>query len=114
MKVLVIGLSPSPLGGKSPSLKTIQTWMSSLGIEKWSFYNLYLTPDRSKCNVVEIIKMAKDYDRIICLGAEASKILYRYDVDHYLMPHPSPRNRMMNDKILIKNAIEGCSLYLRG
>jgi hypothetical protein len=114
MKVLVIGLSPSPLGGKSPSLKTLQVWMESLGIEKWSFNNLYLTPDRSKCNVDDIIKMAKEYDRIICLGSESSKVLYRHDVDHFKLPHPSPKNRQLNDKRAVEQELKSCKQYLRG
>lgn len=114
MKVLVIGLSPSPLGGKSPSLKTLQSWMSSLGIHKYSFHNLYPTPDRSKNNVDEIIQMTKDYDRVICLGAESSKVLYRFDVDHYKLPHPSPRNRQLNDERIIEQELKSCKEYLRG
>lgn len=114
MKVLVIGLSPSPLGGKSPSLKTLQLWMSSLGIEKWSFQNLYPTPDRSKSNVDEIVGMIKHYDRIICLGSEASKVLYLKDVDHFKLPHPSPRNRMLNNERLIEQELKACQEYLRG
>jgi uracil-DNA glycosylase len=50
--------------------------------------------------------------KVIALGGEASKVLNRYRTSHFKLPHPSGRNRQINDKEFIKRQLEACKKWL--
>lgn len=52
--------------------------------------------------------------KVVALGNEASKELLKFDVPHFVLPHPSPRNRKLNDKKFEKTSLELCSKYILG
>lgn len=117
MKVLVVGLNPSKLGGKSPSINTLNKWMDQLGLRTCSFINLYekdICPEQCQIDLIRKMVTVNQYDAVICLGGIVSKQLYLNDIDHFRLPHPSPRNRQLNNKKYVYNELLACKNYLNG
>ncbi len=114
MNILIIGLSLSKLGSRSPALKNLDSWTKTMGINHYSFVNLYkyFEIDEADSNMELIKSIVGDYDRIICLGEVASKALMSIDIDHFKLPHPSPRNRVLNNKKYIADELNSCKQYL--
>lgn len=50
---------------------------------------------------------------IVALGNEASNRLKARGVPHYKLPHPSPRNRQLNDPKFIEEKLLECKTYIR-
>lgn len=50
--------------------------------------------------------------KIIALGNKASERLNKMQVSHFKLPHPSGRNRQINDKAYIVNKLDECKKYL--
>jgi uracil-DNA glycosylase len=68
---------------------------------------IVLNVDRLK-NDVEAIKPTK----IVALGKTASTALEIIGAEHYKMPHPSGRNREINDEEYIKEKVKGLENYV--
>ena len=56
----------------------------------------------------------EEANNVIALGNVASDSLRKVNVEHFKMPHPSPRNRQLNDKQFEKTMIRKCYNYLQG
>jgi uracil-DNA glycosylase len=52
-------------------------------------------------------------DKIVALGRCAAKALTLLQLSFYDMPHPSPRNRLLNNKALILQKIKGLELFIQ-
>lgn len=50
--------------------------------------------------------------KVIALGNSASKILTQLEIPHFKLPHPSGRNRQINDKAFINARLEACKQYI--
>ncbi len=51
---------------------------------------------------------------IVAIGNNASKYLNKEaKASHFKLPHPSGRNRQINDKAFINNKLEECKKYLQ-
>ncbi len=50
--------------------------------------------------------------KIIALGNNASKALG--DIPHFKLPHPSGRNRQINNKAFIESRLKACKEWLKG
>lgn len=116
MKVLVIGLNPSRLNGKSPTIKKLYKWLDCLNLDKVSFTNIYgsydIDPlDQNNINVVK--NCAKEYDKVLALGKMASHSLQTMDIPHFGLPHPSGLNRKLNDEKYIHDRLQACKNYLQ-
>jgi hypothetical protein len=48
----------------------------------------------------------------IALGNEASKALTKLGTPHFKLPHPSGRNRQINDKEYIQSRLNACKSYI--
>ncbi len=77
----------------------------------------------SNLNVPYLLINSTDYDfhlltnlflnldaPIVALGNNASKRLSK--APHFKLPHPSGRNRQINDKIFISNKLKECKKYI--
>lgn len=51
-------------------------------------------------------------DKIVALGNNASKRLTKYGIPHFKLPHPSGRNRQLNDKSYIESRLAECKKYI--
>lgn len=119
-KILVIGMNPS----KKPStkakenstVKKLNDWMSKIGIQYFSFSNVHESVDHVPLSCVDYSRLntiTHGYDRVIALGNYASDALKKIHVKHFKMPHPSPRNRLLNDKEYEKHMLKDCRKYLK-
>ena len=120
MKVFVVGMNPSGKAKKgtsssSPTLRKLESWMSTAGVHFFSFMNVVQEPGEVKMSMVDSIAIqeaCKDYDKVIALGGFVSRTLNTIGVDHFKLPHPSPRNRQLNDKQFETHIISKCKDYL--
>lgn len=102
MKVLVLGSNPSVVPQrKNSTLDRLAGWMKTVGIAEYDFDNVIPHHVESESfNDVEFIRlyrMASKYTHIFSLGKFADEVLMRCNIVHYALPHPSPRNRQLND-----------------
>ena len=90
-------------------------WMSMMNVEVFSFTNTFWhQTNKPSINDVDIstLDCIRDYDSVIALGGFVSSVLDKAGIEHFKMPHPSPRNRVLNDKDLEKKLIEDCNKYI--
>ena len=52
-------------------------------------------------------------DKIIALGKTAARALTLLHLDFYEMPHPSPINRVLNNKEKVQEYIDGLKTYIQ-
>lgn len=57
-------------------------------------------------------EVTKHHRKIVALGGFASKVLDKLGVEHFKLPHPSPRNRLLNDKEFERSELERCREYI--
>jgi hypothetical protein len=64
-------------------------------------------------SIFEYIAGNRIYAKItIALGNEASKALTKLGTPHFKLPHPSGRNRQINDKAYIQSRLEAAKIYI--
>ena len=54
----------------------------------------------------------KDVVKVIALGNVAAKSLSYIGVKYYKLPHPSPRNRLLNKTKQVEAVLEDCKVWL--
>lgn len=116
-RVLLVGINPSgkPFR-KGCSLDKMNVWMEALGFHHYSFSNVIPYEGEYKMRDVDVdfVRLFADgYKRVIALGGFASRALARAGVHHYVLPHPSPLNRKLNDREYEKRVIEECREWLK-
>lgn len=115
MKVLVIGLNPSKLGGKSPTLKRLKDWFDNIGLKRYSFTNVYNSPGKFSLKDVrkdELLTITKHYTKVIALGSKVSDILNLMGISHFKIPHPSGLNRQTNNSKFVNQELFKCREYI--
>lgn len=50
--------------------------------------------------------------KVIALGGFASQVLHKLGVEHFKLPHPSGRNRLLNDRNYEAEQLKLCREYL--
>lgn len=50
---------------------------------------------------------------VVALGNNASRTLNKYCIVHFKLPHPSGRNRQINDKAFIEQKLKECKEWLQ-
>jgi G:T/U-mismatch repair DNA glycosylase len=115
-RVLLVGINPSgkPFR-KGCSLDKMNAWMESLGFHHYSFSNVIPYEGEYKMQDVDakfVSSFSNGYKKVIALGGFASRALSRSGVQHYVLPHPSPLNRKLNDREYEKRVIEECREWL--
>lgn len=101
----------------TPSYKNILYWVYRLNIDT----NKLILCNRGQIqtynghfevNCKHISCGIEPSDKIISLGNEASKALKAMNLEFYALPHPSPRNRKLNDKKNIDKLLKECRIWL--
>jgi len=120
LRILVVGLCPSdrPTIGqrKNATFRNLESWMTQLNVRHFSFINTFDFPGKpNRRNVdYDALRFAvRGYDKILTLGKFVSSVLTEMNVLHYAMPHPSPLNRVLNDRQKIDSIIKECEGYLK-
>lgn len=130
MKVLFVGSNPSvknldpsiPFEG-TRSQKILDVWINFLQLADYQVVNILdrattnnrpLTKREIKNCIIEFRMKLQDikYDRIIALGNSASIALKMLKLEHYKLPHPSPRNRKLNNKDELQKELKECKVYI--
>ena len=102
---------------KNSAIDRLLRWCEFLGLRDWYFVNCSPIPGVFDPKTVrrDVLKMATDEcDRVIALGNVPSDVLRRMEIEHFKMPHPSPRNRQLNDPQFEKDRLFECMTYVYG
>jgi len=116
--VVFVGDKPSNLNDNpnvafvgTPSYKNLLKWIKKMEIKDDDYVMINSdTPVRLE----HAMWMSIHGHEIVALGNIAAKRLSFMDVVFYKLPHPSPRNRKLNDQNFIDSELEKCKNYLRG
>ena len=114
---IFVGMQPSKAKfRKNCALDRFALWMDELDISMVTFQNAITDPDLPQKVTSADFKMLynciKGYGKVVALGALVSQILTAMGVQHFKMPHPSPRNRLLNDKSYETNILKQLKEYL--
>jgi G:T/U-mismatch repair DNA glycosylase len=119
MRVLIVGQNPGnnpkAFHYKNHTIDRLNKWCDFLGIYNYTFMNCVQERGEAKIKDVDfdfLKKNAEGFDKIICLGSFASICLNRINKSHFKLPHPSPRNRLMNDKKYVNQILSECREYI--
>jgi uracil-DNA glycosylase len=119
VKVLIVGQNPgnNPRAAKfrNHTIDRLNQWCDELGITHYGFVNAVTHQGECKIKDVDFARLKECVNgqvAVIALGVFASKCLEIINRSHFRLPHPSPRNRLMNDKEFIKNALTECKEFL--
>lgn len=89
--------------------KVLEMWAAALDLVP----DAYITINRVDPYFTDCaISFYKCQKAIIALGAEADKALTKFGIPHYTLPHPSGRNRVLNDKNELTRLLGGCKSYI--
>lgn len=92
--MIVLGINPSSAKPRKLSaLSRMEVWMEQLGHRYYCFSNVIPTPGEYRIDRVDldyVKSLVEGHDKIIALGGFVSAVLKRLNVDHFVMPHPSP------------------------
>lgn len=114
MTVLLVGDKPStknenpnvPFVG-TRSHETLKEWMKQLGVKDYIAINQI---DFNTDELRDLYAVGSDL-KIIALGNNADKALR--DVPHFKLPHPSGKNRLLNDRKYVDFKLDQCKEWLR-
>jgi hypothetical protein len=113
MLILFVGDKPSPrMKPGAPAFqgaaceKRLKEWIEFLGVRE------YILVNRVDSNFGEVLAEAMNKGcRIIALGNKASRTFDR--IEHFKLPHPSGRNRQINDALFVKMKLSEAKDWLR-
>lgn len=116
-KLLLVGDKPSKKNQNpeiaflgTQSYKRIEKWLQQILSEEAEVIMINrIDPDFSQ----HLIYASLHHYRIIALGEEAAKALNEGGITNYFkMPHPSGRNRKLNNKKYEKEILQKCKLWI--
>lgn len=114
----IVGQNPAVervAGRDSPSIRRLHEWLRKTGVGRHSFVNVY--PYQGHFTLGQVSEhflrecISPDF-KIVALGGVASAVLKRMGVDHFKLPHPSGRNRQLNDPSVEKRALKELKQWL--
>jgi len=118
-RVIFIGMQPSKARfRRNCALDRFGAWVDTLGLRFVSFHNAIIDPDLaqrpSSVDYDLLRESVHNYSYVVALGNLASTALKRIDVDHFKMPHPSPLNRLLNDRSYEQSMLYELRSYIYG
>lgn len=119
-KIIVVGMNPSSYIAKAQHRKNhtfdrLYKWSSELSLPVFSFSNVFHQSGGVHINQIDINmvrQLVDGYDKVLALGNFVSSVLNKIEVNHFKLPHPSPRNRLLNDKDYERSVLLACKQYL--
>lgn len=119
INIVVVGQNPgnnkSAHYYKNHTMDRLKQWMSDIHVQFFSFVNCLHDKGQTQMKDVDydfLYECVKDADKIIALGNFASACLEHINISHYKLPHPSPRNRVLNDKMKLMKTLEECERFV--
>ena len=113
--VIFVGMNPSAKPPRKGSTRNrLHDWATELGVD-YDFMNVINKSGPVNKSMVDhnaLTFSVKEYRRVIALGNFVSDALKKSGIEHFKLPHPSPRNRMLNDPKKISQILQECAKYL--
>ena len=114
--IIIVGQNPSAKAPRKGSTRSrLKEWTDEMQMGPYDFMNVVNKsgkPDKSMIDYKLLTFNLKDYRRVIALGNFASNALNKIGVAHFKLPHPSPRNRMINHPEKISAILADCAKYV--
>lgn len=116
-KALIVGINPAFFKSpkKSTTLRRLDSWLDFLGYRYVGFTNVIHQPGPYNERMIDyewLKEITEGYDKIVTLGNFPSNALKKLNINHFVMPHPSPLNRLLNLKEYEQNKLRECQEYL--
>ncbi len=119
-KVIIVGINPSNRHTqvrvyKNSTFDKLYRWMDHLDIKYFSFINCIDARGEYKNSKIDYQSLEKSINKtykVLALGDFPSKALNKLNIYHFKLPHPSPRNRQLNDKAFESLILEECRSYI--
>jgi uracil-DNA glycosylase len=126
MTILFVGSNPSNAStcdiafhGSTKSSKILTEWTKDIQgtkmhvnvLNQKTKNNRPLTASEVKVALPRLAIDLAGVDKIVALGKTAAKALSQLGVSFYEMPHPSPRNRLLNDPAYTTEKVKGLISY---
>jgi len=87
----------------TPSYANLMNWIGRMQIH-WQGFRII--------NRHQVSSYYNTGDQYIALGNEAEKTLKSYKIPHFKLPHPSPKNRLLNSKYFVSTRLNKCKEWL--
>ena len=114
--IIFVGMNPSARQPRKGSTRNkLADWANEMRVESYSFMNVIDQPGDVHHSMIDykVLTFAlKDYRRVIALGNFVSDTLKKSGIEHFKLPHPSPRNRMLNNPEKISTILSECAKYI--
>lgn len=119
MNLLIVaqnpGNNPKAFRFKNHTIDRLNQWVDHFGVQHYSFVNAVSIQGECKIKDADFELLRDcitDNTKVIALGSFASACLDRINISYFRLPHPSPRNRLMNDKEYVQNVLNECKEYI--
>jgi len=123
--IWIVGSNPSPKNVNplvpfwgTTSYETLSRWLKVLGINRHALLNVSNEVTNGKIpkltaeDLLRVKLKLENATTVIALGNTASMALKRLGIKHFKLPHPSGRNRLLNDKKFIELELDRCRDWL--
>lgn len=118
--ILFVGDKPSPkmkLGATpfegAACEARLKEWLANLGLSHHAYQsNSYFIINQVEIEQSPLLLTICKGTGIVALGNVASKRLTSMNIPHFKLPHPSGRNRQINDKTFIASKLDECKKYI--
>jgi hypothetical protein len=93
----------------TPSFTNLCKWIAKMEIVDFIMVNSYTHDD-----AVKICQIFNNGEKtFVALGNNAGKCLEDLGIAYFKLPHPSPRNRKLNDQSYIDSELKKCYGYIK-
>ena len=114
VKIVFVGDEPSrtnidksiPFVG-AKCFDTFINWVNKINADYYVVLN-----SNTKNDLRKIKKLSEEDFKVIAIGKKASDRLYKYDIRHARLPHPSGLNRQLNDPSILNELLDETFQYL--
>lgn len=125
MSIWIVGSNPSPKNSNpklpfwgTKSYETLNKWLTYLEINKHGLLNVSDEVTNGKIPKISNEDLARlrikldGASKVIALGNTAATALNKLGIKHFKLPHPSGRNRLLNDPSYLEDKLQKCKEYL--
>jgi hypothetical protein len=103
-------LDPAVAFVGTPSFINLQKWIAKMQLSNFIVINSHTEENMATISGY----WNAGHQAIVALGNDAAKRLERAGLPYFKLPHPSPRNRLLNDPKYIDSQISKCYDYIQG